>query len=514
MANIKSCMLVGLEGKLCEIETDISGGIPAFEIVGLPDAAVKESKERIRAAFKNSSLEFPRKRIIVNLAPANLKKEGTSFDIPIILSILAGSGLMEFAHAEKTAFFGEISLDGAIRPVPGILPMALTAKEYGIDEVFVPADNAKEAAFSGLRVYGVECLTDILEHFRGNKRLCAQEADFESYFREEADDLLDFCDVKGQEVAKRGAEIAAAGSHNILFIGSPGSGKTMIAKRIPSILPDLTFDEAMETSKIHSISGLLTKDHPIITVRPFRSPHHTISTSGLSGGGMIPKPGELSLAHNGVLFLDELCEFHKDVLEIMRQPLEDRKITVARVNATLTYPCNIMLVASMNPCKCGYFGDPKRACTCSPGEIKKYISKISGPLLDRIDLHTEVSSLSYDELAGKAKAESSSEIKKRVNRARAIQKKRYEGLPIHSNAELYPALMREFCALGKEENKVLKSAFEAMGLSARAYDRILKVSRTIADLDGSESIRSEHIMEAIQYRTLDRKYWGNNLTTR
>ncbi len=512
MAKIKSCMLIGLEGKLCEIETDISGGIPSFEIVGLPDAAVKESKDRIRAAFKNTSLEFPRKRVLVNLAPANLKKEGTSFDVPIILSILSECGILTIPDADRSAFFGEISLDGALRPVPGILPMALTAKEFGIERVFVPEENAMEAAFSGLPVYGVETLSDMVEHFGGKKELSVQKADFETYFRRQAETaLLDFCDVKGQQVAKRGAEIAAAGSHNILFIGSPGSGKTMIAKRIPSILPDLTFQEAMETSKIHSVSGLLTRQHPFVTVRPFRSPHHTISASGLSGGGTVPKPGELSLAHNGVLFLDELCEFHKDVLEIMRQPLEDGTITVARVHATLTYPCNIMLVASMNPCKCGYYGDPRHQCTCTPAEIKKYMGKISGPLLDRIDLHTEVSSLSYDELAGGAKEEPSSEIKKRVNRARAIQKKRYEGLSIHSNSDLSPALMKEFCSLGKEENRVLKSAFEAMGLSARAYDRILKVSRTIADLEGSEKIHSEHIMEAIQYRTLDRKYWGNTL---
>jgi len=510
LTQINSCGLLGIDGFMVRVEADISPGIPSFEIVGLPDAAVKESKERIRVAFKNSQLEFPRKKIIINLAPADIKKEGTSFDLPIFMAIIDKCDILSLPDLSDTAFFGEISLSGEIHAVSGILPMVLTAKELGVKRVFVPEENAQEASFSDLTVIGVSHLSDVLSFFNGEKKIPPTKANFEAYFEEEADKLLDFCDVKGQEIARRGAEIAAAGSHNILFIGSPGSGKSMIAKRIPSILPDLSFEEALETSKIHSICGLLNKDHPIVTTRPFRSPHHTISTAGLSGGGSIPKPGELSLSHNGVLFLDELCEFDKNVLEVMRQPLEDRIITVSRVTASLTYPCNIMFVASMNPCRCGYFGDKNHVCTCSPQSIKKYIGKISGPLLDRIDLHAEVSSLSYDELSSSSLSESSASIKKRVNSARSIQKERYAGTAIHSNAELYPELIRKYCALGKEEHKLLRTAFDNMGLSARAYDRILKVARTIADLESSENIRSEHIFEAIQYRTLDRKYWGAN----
>lgn len=509
ISKINSASLNGIDGYIVSVETDISSGFPAFEIVGLPDAAVKESKERIRAAIKNSGLVMPSKRITVNLAPADVKKEGAHFDMPIALGILLSSEQLEIKDCEKYAFFGELSLDGRLRRVNGILPMVISAYQNGVKDIILPLENAAEAAvISGLTVFGAESLDDILKHFTSQKELKPFTVDIESIFNDKTESVYDFADVKGQPYVKRALEVAAAGGHNLLMIGPPGSGKTMIAQRIPSILPDMSFEEALEVTKLHSISGILPENSPIITKRPFRHPHHTVSSVGLSGGGAHPKPGELSLAHNGVLFLDELPEFRRDALEVMRQPLEDGTITITRVGGTCSYPCRIMLVASMNPCPCGYYGDPTRECTCSQSQIARYMSKISGPLLDRIDLHIEVPAVKFDELKDEKRGESSAEIKKRVDAAREIQRKRYEKAGIYSNSRLTPQLMREYCKPDRDAEAILEMAYKSMGLSARAHNRILKVARTIADLDGAERINSEHITEAIQYRTLDRKFFG------
>lgn len=508
LAKVNSMGLMGLDGYLVEVQIDLSNGMPSYEIVGLPNAAVREAKERVRAAIKNIGAAFPTKRIIVNLAPANYKKEGVVYDLPIAVALLCATAQIAESEMQDTVFLGELSLDGKLNPVSGVLPMTIAAYQHGVKNIFVPSENASEAAVvEGINVYAAESLTDVVNHFNDIKKIEPFKKDYSAMFENTSDALLDFCDVKGQENAKRALEIAAAGNHNVLMIGSPGTGKTMLAQRISSILPDLTFDEALEISKIHSIAGTLPGDCPLVTKRPFRSPHHTISSVGLSGGGTIPKPGELSLAHNGVLFLDELPEFKRDVLEVMRQPLEDGKVTISRVNATLTYPCNFMLVASMNPCKCGYLGDPKRQCTCTPAEIVRYRNRISGPLLDRIDIQVEVGNVDYEKLSSEESSEKSSEIKKRVNRAREIQLERYKNYNIYSNSQLTPALMQEFCRLGEKENETLKSAFERLGLSARAHSRILKVARTIADMDEEKDISVIHLFEAIQYRDLDRKYF-------
>lgn len=405
-------------------------------------------------------------------------------------------------------FFGELSLDGDVRPVVGILPMVIEAKKLGIKKVFVPKINASEAAVvNGVSVYGVKSLSDLKSHFDKTKPIKPSEVDIDEIFKNTDSYGMDFSDVRGQEGVKRALEVAAAGNHNVLMIGSPGSGKTMVAKRLPSILPDMTFDEALEVTKIHSVAGVLTSDLPLVTRRPFRSPHHTISAIGLAGGGRIPRPGEISLAHNGVLFLDELPEFKKDVLEVMRQPLEDETVTIARVNATYTYPCNVMLVASMNPCKCGYYGDGSGRCHCTPAMIEQYMGKISGPLLDRIDLHIQVNAVEYDDLESDSKAECSADIKKRVDAARKIQQERYKDYKIYSNSQLTPAMIDIFCRLGDAEKSMMRAAYERLGLSARAHNRILKVARTIADLDGSENITVNHLAEAIGYRSLDRSYF-------
>lgn len=508
-SKINSMGLMGLDGYLVEVQADLSNGMPAYEVVGLPDAAVREAKERVRAAIKNTGAMFPTKRILINLAPASLRKEGVVYDLPIAVSLLRATNMIGISDGEETAFMGELSLDGRLNPVSGVLPMAIAAFQKGIKNIFVPEANAAEAAVvEGLTVYGAKTLSDIIMHFTGEKKIEPYVLDRAGLFSAVSMSALDFCDVKGQENVKRALEIAAAGNHNVLMVGSPGTGKTMLAQRISSILPDLTFEEALEISKIHSIAGILPEKSPIITSRPFRHPHHTVSSVGLSGGGTIPHPGELSLAHNGVLFLDELPEFKRDVLEVMRQPLEDGSVTISRVNATLTYPCNFMLVASMNPCKCGYLGDSRRNCTCSAAEINKYRSRISGPLLDRIDIQVEVAGVDYDKLSSVEEGEKSAEIKKRVNKTRAIQLERYKDCGIYSNSQLTPALMQKFCRLGERENNILKSAFDKLGLSARAHSRILKVARTVADMDGSEEITVSHIAEAIQYRSLDRRYNG------
>lgn len=506
---VLSSALHGIDGNIIKVEIDISEGLPTFDIVGLPDSSVKEAKERVRTAIKNSNFNFPIKKITVNLAPANIRKEGSSFDLPIAIGILICIGVIKSETLKDTMIIGELSLDGSVRGVSGVLPMVYSAYNKGFKKCIIPYENAQEGAIvNDIEIIGVSSLSEIVEHLSGYKILNRTQINTNELFsnNNEINDL-NFSDVKGQEKVKRALEVAAAGFHNVMMLGSPGSGKTMMAKRIPSILPPLTFEESIEITKIHSVAGLLKSKGTLITKRPFRSPHHTISASALTGGGKIPKPGEISLAHNGVLFLDELPEFHKNVLEVMRQPLEDMEVTISRVNSTITYPSKFMLVASMNPCPCGYYPDTKR-CHCTDKEIKKYLSKISGPLIDRIDICLEVKPVEYEQLSLKRKSESSEDIRKKVIAAQKIQQQRYKDENILFNSQLSSAQIEKYCSLGNEEIEILKIAFDRLNLSARAYHRILKVSRTIADLDASENIKVNHLAEAIQYRSLDRKYFA------
>ncbi len=499
LAKAYTAAVIGVEAFLVEVEVDISFGLPGFSLVGLPDGAVKESKERLRAAIKNGGYEFPTQKITVNLAPADVKKEGTGFDLPIAAALLAATGVVHQKSLNGCLLVGELSLDGHLKPARGILPIALKAKEIGFCLV-VPSENAAEAALvTGLKIIPARSLAEMVEVLSGRKDLIPPRP---SDITEE-DFLEDLTDICGQEHAKRALEVAAAGGHNLLFIGPPGSGKTMLAKRLPTILPPMSYEEALETSRIYSVAGLLPRDKPLLRKRPFRSPHHSISDAGLIGGGSNPRPGEVSLAHNGVLFLDELPEFRRNALEALRQPLEDGQVTIARSSVSVTYPARFTLLAAMNPCKCGYYGDRSRPCQCSPQEVRRYRNKISGPLLDRIDIHVEVPAVKYQELGQERCGEPSAIVRERVKAARQRQLKRF-GTPRRLNAHLTSAEISRFCRLDSEGKKILEKACERLRLSARAYHRIIKVARTIADLEGLSEIEVPHLLEAIQYRVLDR----------
>lgn len=505
-AKINSLGLLGLNAYPVYVEIEASKGLESLDIVGLADIAVKESRERIRSAFRSSEIPFPHSRLMVNLAPADTKKSGSVHDLAISVALMVVLGIISEKELEKSAFIGEVSLSGEIRSLSGVLPMTLLAKQNGLEEIYVPMDNAFEASVvEGIKVYGVCSLAELIMHFRKKvmlKPMGKYEISEADYFSD-----LDFADVKGQQAAKKALEVAACGGHNVLMVGTPGSGKSMLAKRMPSILPAMTFEESIETTNIHSISGIIDKKTPLVTKRPFRSPHHTISPAGLSGGGSIPRPGEISLAHNGLLFLDELAEFSRPTLEILRQPLEDRKVTISRVSGSITYPCSIMLIAAMNPCPCGYYGHPTRKCICSQKQVSTYLSRVSGPVLDRFDLHLEIAPVEFDNLSSTVKEESSAQIRERVQKAREIQNKRYKGTDVICNARITPDILHEVCVMTDDANSLLRNVFDKLGLSARAYDRILKVSRTIADIDDSEVIEKKHIAQAVQYRSLDRKYW-------
>ena len=504
LAKVHSAAVLGIDAFPVEVEVNAGWGQPAVIIVGLPDAAVKESRDRVKTAIENSGFKYVMGRTTINLAPADVKKEGPSFDLPMAVGILAVSEQIEPKQLNDFVIVGELALSGAVRSVTGVLPIAICARQQGKRGVIVPADNVAEAAVvQGLEVYPARTLREVAEFVAGKRELTPVREDPAKIFQQHRHYDADFVDVKGQESVKRALEVAAAGGHNILMIGPPGSGKTLLAKRVPTILPEFTLDEALETTKIHSICGLLPKGQALVATRPFRSPHHTTSNAGLLGGTANLTPGEISLANHGVLFLDELPEYHRDVLEALREPLEEGRVVISRATGTMTFPANFMLVAAMNPCPCGFYGDPKRECRCSPNMITKYRNRISGPLLDRIDIHIEVPAVKYKEMAGEATGETSERVRQRVAEARAVQRNRLG----HANARLAPKEMKQHCRLDTDCQELLKMAMTELNLSARAYDRILKVSRTIADLDASEHIQSQHISEAIQYRSLDRQLW-------
>lgn len=510
LATIRSAAVVGVDAVPVEIEVNVGGGDPKTIIVGLPDLAVRESIDRVWTALTNSGFPPPRGRTTINLAPADLRKEGPIYDLPIALGALVASGALDGTRLADLAVVGELALSGEVRRVRGVLPIAIGARQAGLRGILVPPENGEEAAVvEGLEVYPVDTLRDAADFLAGVIEISPLRLDASQRFAESWQMAEDFADVKGQEFAKRAIEVAVAGGHNLLAIGPPGTGKTMLARRVPSILPPMTLEEALEVTKIHSIAGTLASHQPLVTVRPFRAPHHTISDAGLLGGGTHPTPGEVSLAHHGVLFLDELPEFHRNVLEVLRQPLEDGFVTISRAAAAVTFPCRFMLVAAMNPCPCGYFGDPQRNCRCTPLQIQRYRNRISGPLLDRIDLHIEVPSVRYAELASLERGESSAAIRERVMAARCRQQERFqERSGIHCNAAMRTADVQRFARPDAEGRELLRAAVNDLQLSARAYDRILKVARTIADLDAADEVRASHISEAIQYRTLDRQVWA------
>lgn len=513
LSHVWSSATQGVDALPIEIETSIAGGLPAYVVVGLPDGAVRESRDRIYAAFRNTGLTPPHGKITVNLAPADVRKEGAAFDLPIALGLLAANGeRLDASMLDRFFVIGELALSGEVRPVRGVLPMAVRARQQGMQGVLVPVENAAEAAVvEGLDVYPIPTIADavrLLAHRDGAP--VPLRGDLVSRLEEARVAEVDFADVRGQESVKRALEVAAAGGHNALMVGPPGAGKTMLARRLPTILPPMSREEAIETTKIHSVGGLLSGPHGLVTVRPFRAPHHTVSDAGMCGGGSNPLPGEISLAHNGVLFLDELPEFKRQVLEVLRQPLEEGKVTLSRAKTSVVYPARFMLLASMNPCPCGHLNDPSRSCVCSPPQVQRYLSRVSGPLMDRIDLHIEVTPVPFEDLHRCAEAESSAVVRARIVEARARQAERFRGLDgVHANAQMSSRLVRQFCPLDPAGSHLMKMAIQRLGLSARAYDRILKVARTIADLAGSEAIRTEHVSEAIQYRSLDRSWWKN-----